>query len=252
MQLQAILFDLWGTLVLDPPERSLPRMAWRAEEVRRALADHGFVSDLELITLALSSAGRELGALQDKGIDLVAGGRAELFAGLYEKAAGVRPPEAALPDVEEAIGVMPVAFQPIEAPGAVETLAEVKAAGLATGLVSNAGLTTSPHLLRLIRDYDMAPHLDYMVFSDDLGLAKPDARIFRECLAALQVPAGACAYVGDSPHNDVWGAQQLGMLAVQIGKRQRDGIVPDAHIESMSQLLPVLQTLERAAGPVRG
>src|SRR6185295_11227929 len=115
----------------------------------------GFVADLELITLALANAARELGALQDQGIDVVSGGRGELFAGLYEKETGLRPPAAALPEVENAIGFMPEAFQPIEAPAAAEAVAAVKAAGLATGLVSNAGLTTSAHLLRLVRDYGM-------------------------------------------------------------------------------------------------
>jgi len=252
MQLQAVLFDLWGTLVLDPAERSLPRQGWRAQRVREALALHNCRVDLDLIAAALNEAARALTALQDKGIDLMAGGRAGLFAELFERNGGLPIPKSALPEVEEAIGEMPEAYQPVEAPLASQTLAAIKASGLATALVSNAGLTTSPHLRRLLRDFEMLPHLDYLVFSDELGVAKPHARMFSEALNGIGVPAEACAFVGDSPHNDIGGAKDAGLFAIQIGSRHVNGITPDAHIQLLQELLPALRTSERHAGPVAG
>jgi hypothetical protein len=60
--------------------------------------------------------------------------------------------------------------------------------------------------------------------------------------------------VGDSPHNDVFGAQQAGILAVQIGSRTRDGITPDARIDRLDELMDVLRTqgLLEAADPSSG
>ena len=179
------------------------------------------------------------------------GGRAELFAELFERSGGSPVPRSALPEVEEAIGAMPEAHQPVEAPAASQTLAAIKATGLATALVSNAGLTTSPHLRRLLRDYELLPHLDYLVFSDQLGVAKPDIRIFNQALNGIGVSADTCAFVGDSPHNDISGAKGAGLFAVQIGSRRLDGVTPDAHIELLAELLPALQIHERA-GPVAG
>jgi putative hydrolase of the HAD superfamily len=248
MHLQAVLFDLWGTLVLDPPERSLPRQGWRAQRVREALASHNCLGELDPIAAALNEAARALTALQDKGVDLMAGGRAALFAELFELKGGPPVPRSALPQVEEAIGAMPEAYQPVEAPLACQTLAAIKASGLATALVSNAGLTTSPHLRRLLRDYEMLPHLDYLVFSDELGIAKPHARMFGEALNGIGVPAKACAFVGDSPHNDIGGAKSAGLFAIQIGSRHIEGITPDAHIQMLEELLPALQMRERTAG----
>ena len=248
MQLQAVLFDLWGTLILDPPERSLPRQGWRAQRVQEALALHRCFVDLDAISDALSETARSLTELQDKGMDLMAGGRASLFAELFERSSGSPIPQSALLEVEGAIGAMPEAYQPVEAPLASQTLAAIKASGLATALVSNAGLTTSPHLRRLLRDYEMLPHLDYLVFSDELGVAKPHARMFSEALTGLGVSAEACAFVGDSPHNDIGGAKGAGLFAIQIGARRVEGITPDVRIELLQELLPALQTYEPVAG----
>ena len=53
--LRAILFDLWETLINDPPERSLPRQVWRTEAVRRALADAGLDLPTEPVRAALDA-----------------------------------------------------------------------------------------------------------------------------------------------------------------------------------------------------
>ena len=82
--------------------------------------------------------------------------------------------------------------------------------------------------------YRLREHLDVLVFSDELQMAKPEPKIFTHALEALGEPASVCAFVGDSPHNDVYGAQQAGMFAVQIGAKQRDGITPDLRIDTLA------------------
>src|SRR5438067_1859298 len=68
--LRAILFDLWETLINDGPELSLPRQAYRAQEVRRALGVHGLELELEPITTALNASMRALNGLHDTGVGL--------------------------------------------------------------------------------------------------------------------------------------------------------------------------------------
>lgn len=252
MTLRAVLFDLWGTLILDTPERSRPRQGWRAGAVHGALAAHGFYVDLDLVLQTLIKASSELGTLQDRGIDFKAGGRAQLFADLFAQTTGLTVPESSLPEVEHAIGQMPPEYSPVPEPHAMEALATIKARGFTTGLISNAGLTTAPHLRRILADYEFTPYLDYLVFSDELGVAKPAPSIFQEALDGLCLAADACAYVGDSPHNDIAGAATVGMFTVQIGARTRDGITPHARIETLDQLLPALQTHANVAKPSAG
>ena len=243
--LRAVLFDLWETLINDAPERSLPRQANRAAEVRRALGVHGVELEIEPITAALNASMRALNALHDTGVDLDSIGRAKLFQRQLESETGSNVPDAALHHMEAAIVTLTEQFVPALAPHAVETLQTCKTLGLRTVLVSNAGFTTAPALRWMLDYYALRPHLDVLVFSDELQLAKPEPKIFTHALEAIGEPAAVCAFVGDSPHNDVYGSQQAGMLAVQVGRKQRDGITPDLRIDTLAELVPGLSALGR-------
>lgn len=243
--LRAILFDLWETLINDGPERSLPRQANRAAEVQRALGVHGLDLELEPITSALNASMRALNGLHDTGIDVDSIGRARLFQRHLELEASATVPDAALHHLEAAIVTLNEQFVPALAPHAVETLQTCKTLGLRTVLVSNAGFTTSPALRWMLDYYALRPHLDVLVFSDELQLAKPEPKIFSHALEAIGEPPSVCAFVGDSPHNDVYGSQQAGMLAVQVGNKQREGITPDLRIDTLAELVPGLVKLGR-------
>src|SRR5262245_56036039 len=124
--LRAILFDLWETLINDGPERSLPRQANRAAEVKRALGVHGIDLELEPITSALNASMRALNGLHDTGVDLDSIGRAKLFQRQLESETGASVPEAALHHLEAAIVTLTEQFVPALAPQAVETLQACK------------------------------------------------------------------------------------------------------------------------------
>ena len=46
-------------------------------------------------------------------------------------------------------------------------------------------------------------------------MKKPDAEIFRRCLADLQVKPGECLYIGDGGSHELEAASQAGMHAMQ-------------------------------------
>jgi FMN phosphatase YigB (HAD superfamily) len=80
------------------------------------------------------------------------------------------------------------------------------------GLLSNerrwAPLIYVERVLRL-----PAGTFDPILTSDDFGAAKPDARIFAAAAAAVSLPPGACAHVGNSIALDVEPAIAAGMRA---------------------------------------
>jgi FMN phosphatase YigB (HAD superfamily) len=178
--------------------------------------------------------------LHDEGKDLDAGGRSRLFIEKLEEHADVRAPGASVQDLEDVITSMPLDIAPLIAPFAIDATSGIKARGLATALVCNAGFTTTPHLLPMLSYYGLSPHLDVMVFSDQLGYAKPDPRIFAKALDGIGIAASDSAFVGDNPHTDIAGAQAVGMFAIQVGSKQRDGVKPDARIDDLSALLDVV------------
>jgi 2-haloacid dehalogenase len=57
----------------------------------------------------------------------------------------------------------------------------------------------------------IAPYFKTIVISGEVGLAKPDPRIFALTLRRLEVPAADTLCVGDSPSSDIRGAHHAGV-----------------------------------------
>jgi HAD superfamily hydrolase (TIGR01509 family) len=148
--------------------------------------------------------------------------------------------------LEEAICTMPEGLYPARMDGAVETLTALKALGLKTGLISNAGVTTAPTLRAMLDHYELLPLLDVLVFSDEAQSAKPSLAVFEAALSALEVDGADAVFVGDSPLHDVAGARAAGMRTVVIGHKQVDGLDPDARIDDLPSLLNVLAEFDPA------
>ena len=89
-----------------------------------------------------------------------------------------------------------------------------------------------------------ADHLfDFIVYSADVGAAKPEADIFRRALQLAGVSPGRAVHVGDDSANDVLGAARMGMCTIWYNpdvKSWPGGQTPDAVIGSLSELEPVL------------
>ena len=81
-------------------------------------------------------------------------------------------------------------------------------------------------------------HVERVVTSAEVGVAKPGRGIFEQALEAAGAPASAAVHVGDSLDNDVAGARAVGIRAILV---QRDGGAP-AGVDTIRSLteLPAL------------
>jgi len=129
-----------------------------------------------------------------------------------------------------------------ETPGAAETLARLRERGLGTGLISNTIWPGELHLEDLA-ELNILPHLQHVLFSGDYGVWKPRPEVFRHMLDLLGVPPEEAVFVGDSPREDILGAQGVGMRAVWVRSREfpLGEVRPDAVIDTLPELLPVLE-----------
>jgi HAD superfamily hydrolase (TIGR01509 family) len=94
-------------------------------------------------------------------------------------------------------------------------LEALRSRGLKTGLVGNSW-PDPPRVLRAdVERYGLAPYLDVQVWSEEVGVRKPDPEIFLYALAELGVEPEAAMYVGDRVETDVAGAARVGMTTVQ-------------------------------------
>ena len=75
--------------------------------------------------------------------------------------------------------------------------------------------------------------------SGELGLRKPDARIFRRALEATGAPSDATLFVGDDEMEDIEGARALGMRTCRIAP-SGTATSADARIDHVADLLGVL------------
>jgi putative hydrolase of the HAD superfamily len=71
-------------------------------------------------------------------------------------------------------------------------------------------------LLEFLERHGVLHHFDHWSFSDEVGVYKPDAAIFRHALAGLGVDDPTAAlHIGDLRRTDIAGAQAIGMTAVR-------------------------------------
>jgi putative hydrolase of the HAD superfamily len=240
MPVRAVLFDYGHTLVDFRRTQEALHAAY--EQIRSRVEAVAYMEVPELLDLVERVAG---------GIDRIvsetyAQGRMEevdLVATFRETFAGIGfdlPPDV----IDHVVALDHSAYSNSITVGrdVLEVLASLRAAGYRMGLVSNVSLL--PHLMR--EDLDrlgIGAYLDATVFSSETGLRKPDPSIFAEALRRVGARSAEAAFVGDRLHDDVGGAQAVGMRAVQTRQfRQEDDPAshPDAVIGHLTELPAVL------------
>ncbi len=83
----------------------------------------------------------------------------------------------------------------------------------------------------------------FTIFAQDVGVAKPDKRIFLEACRQTACPTEVILHIGDSLETDVYGAQQVGMPAVWLNRQRilpEGDIKPDIEIHTLTELNDIL------------
>lgn len=117
-------------------------------------------------------------------------------------------------------------------PQTIDVLKTLKERGFKIGIISNAPPLNPESLRRLY----FTDYIDAWTFSHELGIEKPDPRIFAAALTKLSVTADEALMVGDSLEKDILGARAAGIDAIQL---VRPGTVSDEpdQIASLDELL---------------
>ncbi|RUO72271.1 noncanonical pyrimidine nucleotidase, YjjG family [Pseudidiomarina sediminum] len=111
------------------------------------------------------------------------------------------------------IDTMAQVCQPLE--GARALLERVAQQGK-VGIVTN-GFTALQHTR--LEQTGFTDLIDLIVISEQVGVAKPDPKIFAHALAEMQHPAPERVLMtGDNPHSDVLGAQRSGIHACWLNQ----------------------------------
>ncbi|TME32084.1 MAG: HAD family hydrolase [Chloroflexi bacterium] len=103
----------------------------------------------------------------------------------------------------------------------------------------------------------LASSFHVAIISAEIGVGKPDPRIFEAALTALDLSPEGAVMIGDSLARDVVGAHAAGLRAVWIDRGARENMpapapVPDARVESLREVRLALAALRPGGASPRG
>jgi len=223
---RALLLDALGTLVeLEPPVEPLRRELRERCGVEVGAAEAGAAMRAEIAFYR---------AHHDDASDR------ERLADLRRRAAGALrdalPPAAAEVPVERLTEALLAAlrFRPFdEVP---EVLRGARERGARLVVVSNWDVS----LHDVLEQTGLAPLLDGVVTSAEVGSAKPDGAIFARGLALAGAEPHEAIHVGDSAEHDVAGARAAGVEPLLL---VRDGATAPPGVRTIPSLRPLLRML---------
>jgi FMN phosphatase YigB (HAD superfamily) len=138
-------------------------------------------------------------------------------------------------------------------PGALELLREARGIGARIGIVSNA-LSGATHR-DLVVEFGFGPFVDVQLYSDELGIRKPNPELLLSAARQLRAPIERCWYVGDQHDRDVLCGRRAGagLVFLMAGDRHplaaRRRVLPDVEIGSLYELVAVIARAGEQAVP---
>jgi putative hydrolase of the HAD superfamily len=218
MAITTILFDAGGTLVFP----SFARIA-------RELGAEGVVAD----PAALARADARVRFEIDRPEVIAAttdGGRFRRYLDALAGAAGLtRMPDPAFERLDAYHRLHNLWEDvPAEVPAALDRLS----GRVRMGVVSNANGTVRAKLARV----GLARYFELVIDSHEVGIEKPDPRIFALALERMGVSPAEAAYVGDLYHVDVVGAAAAGLGAFLLDPFDLYEGSPVTRIRSLAEL----------------
>jgi len=96
----------------------------------------------------------------------------------------------------------------------------------------------------LIANLGWSGYFETVTFTQEVGVQKPDPRVFRFALERAGRAAAESIYVGDSWESDFLGASRAGMKAVWLNRSGRPAPAPGRQIRTLRDLVPLLSDPE--------
>ena len=137
-------------------------------------------------------------------------------------------------------------------------LRKLRSMGLRMAVVSNHHSGKS--LREMLGSFGMGQYFEVVIASEEVGVRKPNPKIFRICLSRLRLRRDQVIFVGDSLLYDVVGARAAGIVSVLhaegapdelktprdrhgVKTRTNPGVVPDFIIGDLGSLPRVVEVL---------
>lgn len=234
MKIKAITFDFWNTLAVDSAPGKVREIS--ARRMVDLLEKAGFYTECSDMLTAFAECRKLCYSYQeDKGIDftpkeqldwimdyLKAKPEPKVWNGLFD--AYTTSLLEIPPKLAEGLG------------GILETLKkEYKLA-----VICNTGRTPGWVVRSVLATFGLKQYFDVLIFSNEVGVAKPNRYIFQITSRLLKERPGSILHIGDHLHTDVAGAREAGFKAAWYNPEGIDQPVDcDIIIKDFSELLKI-------------
>ena len=131
---------------------------------------------------------------------------------------------------------------------AIPTLEALRSRGYRLGMISNT--SDEKNVQGIVDHWKLRPFFEAIVTSAELGIRKPDGRIFQTALDRFRIKPEAAVMVGDTLGADVLGANRSGIYSIWITRRAQvpeEGelvIQPQAVVTTLYQIPDLLLEVE--------
>jgi putative hydrolase of the HAD superfamily len=250
VSVRAITVDFWGTILLDPPSSDNRYKARRLRDFENILAGAGVRVSGAALDRAYEASAVHLSRIWAKYRDVPVTDHVRVIIGGVDNRLPARLPADVLTALVDAYARPALIVPPALDEGAAKALSELREAGYTLALVSNTMRTPGATLRKILERFGLLRCFAHTVFSDEIGIRKPDPAIFLGALRAIGGDPGTAIHVGDDGMLDVGGARAAGMRVIQVTNvplKALGGRRPDAAIPSLSALPDAVARLASGA-----
>ncbi|NWF86731.1 HAD-IA family hydrolase [Candidatus Bathyarchaeota archaeon] len=266
--IKAVTFDLWETLLLEKNGWNQKRMNIRCQKLAQALNKLGTKIQAKQLAFAFKEMTTWLETIWDNNNEVTHIDQIQFIIQTTSK--------GALNLKKEWINQLSTAYvsaifeiPPVINPDTHKVLQWLKNQNKRIGIICNTGLTPGIGIRKFLAQEGIANYFDATVFSDEVGIRKPNPKIFQIAAQKLQTKPNNIVHVGDNLKSDIWGAQNAGFKTIflatetgrdriaesdpkslvaisrKLGNLKKEEIVPDKMITSLAATITAIQELEK-------
>ena len=192
MKYKAVIFDLFETLITEWGHKKYTK--------KEMCTDLGIERDTFDVFWKEKSSDRYLGNISFE----------DSLLYVFEKCGRTVEKELIAQVINERIRTKAECFDHIN-PDVLQMLRQLREMGLKTAIISNC----SSEEVKVLKESDLYYYFDEVVLSYEVHMKKPDISIYEEALKRLNLGTEECFFVGDGGSNELVGAENAGIKAIQ-------------------------------------
>jgi putative hydrolase of the HAD superfamily len=203
-------FDFWDTIARSNPD---------FKQQRNALLANHFTVSAETVAAVFSEVGRKYNRMQEKSTGHY---DAKILLCKVIEGLGYRESYQRVTYLFDTVMELFYENQPRIRPDVAAAIAHCKLLGVSMSIISNTAFIPGSQVKRFLDETFGHETFPIQLYSDELGMAKPNKSIFYRAHALVceyySTSIAMCnmLHVGDNPINDYKAAQSLGMDAYAI------------------------------------